>query len=97
MLAAGWVDEARQLSACVPGDAPAWKATGYGIMRSVAEGAVSLERGRESAIIETRQYAKRQRTWFRNQLKGERVTQLDPERPESARVADRWWLGDEEA
>ncbi len=96
MLAAGWVDEARHLSALVPGDAPAWKATGYGIMRSVAEGATSLERGRESAIIETRQYAKRQRTWFRNQLKGERVTRLDPERPDSARVADRWWLGDEE-
>ncbi len=96
MLAAGWVDEARRLSAHVPGEAPAWKATGYGIMRSVAAGALSRERARELAIVETRQYAKRQRTWFRNQLKDEQVTPLDPGQADAARVADHWWYGDEE-
>ena len=96
MLAAGWVDEARRLAAHVAAGAPAWKATGYGMVRSVAEGKRSVEEARAAVIVETRQYAKRQRTWFRHQLKGERVTHLDPERSDWLRVADRWWRGDEE-
>ena len=39
-------------------------------------------------LIETRQYAKRQRTWFRHQLPADRVTRLDPRSPRlGARVA----------
>lgn len=97
MLVAGWVAEARQLAGQVPGSAPAWKASGYGVMRRVAEGAESLAHGRELVIIETRQYAKRQRTWFRHQLKGESVTTLDPGQADWQVAADRWWRGDEEA
>ena len=36
----------------------------------------------ERVIIETRQYAKRQRTWFRHQLAGDDVTRLDPRDPD---------------
>jgi tRNA A37 N6-isopentenylltransferase MiaA len=43
-------------------------------------------------VISTRQYAKRQETWFRHQLTGERIT-LDATRgPEelAAEIADLW-------
>ncbi|MGI8509419.1 MAG: tRNA (adenosine(37)-N6)-dimethylallyltransferase [Gemmatimonadaceae bacterium] len=68
MLGAGWLVEVGQLMATVPADAIAWKACGYRIMRGHLKGEYSLDYARERAIIETRQYAKRQRTWFRHQL-----------------------------
>lgn len=68
MLAAGWLAEVAGLMATVPHDAIAWKASGYRAMRGHVEGEYSLDHARSRAIIETRQYAKRQRTWFRHQL-----------------------------
>lgn len=68
MLERGWLDEVRSLMESVPRDAIAWKASGYRVMRRHLEGEYSLDHARERAIIETRQYAKRQRTWFRHQL-----------------------------
>jgi tRNA dimethylallyltransferase len=91
MIAAGWLDEVNSLSASVPDDAPAWKASGYRTMRSVAQGEVDLSWARDRIIIETRQYAKRQRTWFRHQLTGHAVTRLDPTDPEAEAIAQRWW------
>lgn len=68
MLAAGWVAEVEELMRTVPRDAIAWKACGYRNLRGYIEGKYSLDYARERAIIETRQYAKRQRTWYRHQL-----------------------------
>lgn len=68
MLENGWLDEVASLLERVPRDAIAWKASGYRVMRAHLEGECSLDDARERAIIETRQYAKRQRTWFRHQL-----------------------------
>lgn len=68
MLAAGWLAEIADLMRSVPPDAIAWKACGYRMMRAHLEGQCSLEHARERTVIETRQYAKRQRTWFRHQL-----------------------------
>ena len=68
MLENGWLDEVASLMQSVPADAIAWKASGYRVMRRHLEGEYSLDHARERAIIETRQYAKRQRTWFRHQL-----------------------------
>jgi len=68
MLEHGWLDEVRLLMQSVPHEAIAWKASGYRVMRQHLEGACSLDYARERTIIETRQYAKRQRTWFRHQL-----------------------------
>ena len=68
MLENGWLDEVASLLERVPRDAIAWKASGYRVMRAHLEGEYSLDHARERAIIETRQYAKRQRTWFRHQL-----------------------------
>lgn len=91
MLESGWVDEVRSLMAHVPPDAPAWKASGYRVVRELAEGSVSLSSAREKIIIETRQYAKRQRTWFRHQLAAGSVTHVDPDEPESGAIVERWW------
>lgn len=68
MLEDGWLNEVADLMKSVPRDAIAWKASGYRVMRGHLEGEYTLNQARERAIIETRQYAKRQRTWFRHQL-----------------------------
>lgn len=91
MVAAGWVDEVRALAARVPAEAPAWKASGYGVLRAHVEGALALEAAVERVVIETRQYAKRQRTWFRHQLPADRVTVLDPGAPGAFAKALAWW------
>ncbi len=91
MLEKGWVDEARVLDSSISSDAAAWKASGYEVMRDVARGAEQLATARARIIIETRQYAKRQRTWFRNQLPPERVVKVDPESPGGDLLVEQWW------
>jgi tRNA dimethylallyltransferase len=91
MLASGWIDEIEQLSRKVPADAPAWKASGYLVMRQHVEGALDLSTAKERVIIETRQYAKRQRTWFRHQLPPAAVTHLNPEDSQARAVVREWW------
>jgi tRNA dimethylallyltransferase len=93
MLAAGWLDEVKQLRSAVPDDAPAWKSSGYRALRDVVDGLLSLDEARERILIETRQYAKRQRTWFRHQLPENRTTRLDPERADAAAVVEQWFEG----
>lgn len=91
MLNAGWIDEVNSLMGHVPHDAPAWKASGYGVVRSLAEGAIDLSSARARIIIETRQYAKRQRTWLRHQLDAASVTRVDPDNPDFEATVERWW------
>ena len=91
MIADGWADEVSDLSRKVPADAPAWKASGYSVMRKHIEGEFDLSSARERVIIETRQYAKRQRTWFRHQLPPAAVTYVNPENPRAREVAREWW------
>jgi tRNA dimethylallyltransferase len=95
MIRVGWLDEVRRLAASVPHDAPAWKASGYRAMRDVVEGTMELERGKELVLYETRQYAKRQRTWFRHQLPRGRVTELGPRSVDWQEWATRWFEGRE--
>jgi tRNA dimethylallyltransferase len=47
------------------GDEKPFEALGYKQALLHLRGALTLEQAVESTIIETRQYAKRQRTWFR--------------------------------
>lgn len=91
MIAQGWLDEVRSLDTRIPEDAPAWNSSGYRVMRSVARGGLDLSEARERIIIETRQYAKRQRTWYRHQLGDAPVTRVDPDDPDSQAVIQRWW------
>jgi tRNA dimethylallyltransferase len=51
-----------------------------------------------AVLVSTRQYAKRQRTWFRNQLDDEpAVLRLDPRAPDSTARAEQWFLGRDDA
>ena len=95
MLEAGWANEVRELNRSVPPDAPAWKASGYSVMREHIEGRLDLSSARQRIIIETRQYAKRQRTWFRHQLPPAAVTVVNPEDSRARAVVREWWEGAE--
>jgi tRNA dimethylallyltransferase len=89
MLAGGWLDEVKRLRT-VPDDAPAWKASGYRTLRDVVDGLVSLDEARERILIETRQYAKRQRTWFRHQLPELATTRVNPAQDDVDQVVGQW-------
>jgi tRNA dimethylallyltransferase len=91
MFAAGWLDETRRLMERVAGDAPAWSATGYGALRRVVRGEWSVEQAREAILVDTRRYARRQRTWFRHQLDEAKVVRLDPTAPDALDRARTWW------
>lgn len=93
MLERGWPDEVRRLIETVPADAPAWKATGYRVLREYVEGKVDRDAAVARVVIETRQYAKRQRTWFRHQLEPDRVQRLVPEASGWQEKVDRWIAG----
>jgi tRNA dimethylallyltransferase len=91
MLEQGWAEEVRDLIQAVPPDAPAWKASGYSVMREYVDGALDLSSARQRIIIETRQYAKRQRTWFRHQLAPAAVTLVNPDDSRSREIVREWW------
>jgi tRNA dimethylallyltransferase len=91
MLEAGWEREVEELVRTVPADAPAWNGTGYRWIRAT----VMRESSRDDALArvrtDTRQYAKRQRTWFRHQLPEAHVTRIDPGAPDAGEQTMRWW------
>lgn len=93
MMAAGWAEEVRSLMRVVDPSAPAWKASGYRLVRDLVEDRVSASAAREQVIIETRQYAKRQRTWFRHQLAAESVIRVNPDDRNSEALVNAWWEG----
>ena len=94
MFRAGWEDEVRELSRSVSPAAPAWKASGYEWVRELVAGRVEREHARKRIVIQTRQYAKRQRTWFRHQLPPDRTTRVSPDDEGFDRIAERWWKGE---
>jgi tRNA dimethylallyltransferase len=91
MVRAGWEDEVRELMQTVPEDAPAWNATGYHTMRERVRGTLTRDAMLSRIIVETRQYAKRQRTWFRHQLPAEHVTRIDSADEGAIDTAIHWW------
>ncbi|MCC6242375.1 MAG: tRNA (adenosine(37)-N6)-dimethylallyltransferase MiaA [Gemmatimonadaceae bacterium] len=96
MVRAGWLDETRALLETVAPDAPAWSASGYQVMRSAARGEYSIDAAIERVTIETRQYAKRQRTWCRHQIPVGEVTWLDGTAADAMARAIAWWDTDTE-
>jgi tRNA dimethylallyltransferase len=95
MLQRGWVAEVRRLARHIPVTAPAWKATGYETLRRYVAGGSDgdVSKARAEVITATRQYAKRQRTWFRHQLRGD-MQRLDPNESNALdRVFDWWHAG----
>lgn len=86
----GWLDEVHRLMQTVPAAAPAWKSTGYDAVRRLARGEMTRAEAGEAILVHTRQYAKRQRTWFRHQLPPDAVTMLDPLAADWRTVVSRW-------
>ncbi|HYW51554.1 MAG TPA: tRNA (adenosine(37)-N6)-dimethylallyltransferase MiaA [Gemmatimonadaceae bacterium] len=91
MLAAGWEAEVATLAREVPIDAPAWNACGYANLHAAMLGTMSRSDAIERTVIDTRQYAKRQRTWFRHQLPADRTTSLDPAAADAMSRAAGWF------
>jgi tRNA dimethylallyltransferase len=91
MLAHGWLDEVSRLRTVVPAEAPAWLATGYAEVVAHANGQLTFDAMRTRVTIRTRQYAKRQRTWFRHQLNSAQVTRIAPDAANDMDLAWRWW------
>ena len=68
MLEGGAIDEARALRDQFRPDLPSSKAIGAAELMAHLDGTLSLEETADRIIIATRQYAKRQRTWFRARM-----------------------------
>ncbi|PYO63560.1 MAG: hypothetical protein DMD70_03590, partial [Gemmatimonadetes bacterium] len=85
MLAVGLVDEIRRLLAAgVPPHAPGLDAVGYREVAAMLAGQLPERELREAIVVATRRYAKRQETWFRNQLRREQGA--------GSRTAELWML-----
>jgi tRNA dimethylallyltransferase len=74
MVANGAVEEVRALrDGGLSADLPAVRALGVPQLTAHLAGQLTLDQAIEQAIIQTRQYAKRQMTWFRHQMPDWRV------------------------
>ena len=69
MLKAGLLDEARDNAHSWHVDLPSAKAIGAAEIVDHVRGGTTLEEVREAVVIQSRQYAKRQRNWFRGRMK----------------------------
>jgi len=94
MLAAGLVDEVRRaLSRGIPADAPGLDGIGYREVVAMLEGSLPEPLLRDAILASTRQYAKRQDTWFRNQLRESQVWTInatDSAAVIADRILERW-------
>jgi tRNA dimethylallyltransferase len=94
MLRAGWVDEVRQLlQAGVAPDAAGLDGVGYRDVIAHLQGAITEHELADAITASTRQYAKRQETWFRHQLIGHPVITLDGTDPPNVlarRIVELW-------
>jgi len=94
MLAAGLVDEVRRaLDRGIPADAPGLDGIGYREVVAMLEGSLPEPLLRDAILASTRQYAKRQDTWFRNQLRESQVWTMnatDSPVVIAERILERW-------
>ncbi|MFN2570120.1 MAG: tRNA (adenosine(37)-N6)-dimethylallyltransferase MiaA [Gemmatimonadales bacterium] len=94
MLNEGLVAEVQRILASgVPPEAPGLDGVGYREVVSMLHDQLPEPALRDAVLISTRRYAKRQETWFRNQLRSGQVWMLDAtETPEllAQRILERW-------
>jgi len=85
MIETGALEEVRALSARgLTSSLPAMKAIGVAELTAVIEGHMSLDDAIARAQLRTRRYAKRQMTWFRNQMASwSAIERPDPSQTES--------------
>ncbi len=69
MVRTGALDEVAAMRDRYDPSLPAFKAIGVPELMSYLDGEMTLDEARERATISTRQFAKRQRTWFRARMK----------------------------
>jgi len=72
MMADGWLEEIHELAKTVPLEAPAWQSLGYRELLCAKDG-IQVRGVLEEVKRKTRNYAKRQLTWFRWQVKSTEV------------------------
>ena len=78
MLNNGAIDEVKNfLNLEYPSTLPVSKSIGVCEIKNYLHGLIDFKTLSDQIIIKTRQYAKRQNTWFRNQLKNELVTVIN--------------------
>ncbi len=65
MMAIGWIEEVQYLQAKYGNDLPLMQTLGYKEMQQYLAGKLSRSEATEQTVLHTRQFAKRQRTWFR--------------------------------
>ncbi|MEW6497714.1 MAG: tRNA (adenosine(37)-N6)-dimethylallyltransferase MiaA [Cyanobacteriota bacterium] len=65
MLAVGWEAEVKALCEKYGTDLPLLDTLGYREMKQYLSGEISLSQAKDLTVLHTRQFAKRQRTWFR--------------------------------
>jgi tRNA dimethylallyltransferase len=65
MIAAGWEAEVKALCQKYGTDLSLLDTLGYREMKQYLAGEISLAQAKELTVLHTRQFAKRQRTWFR--------------------------------
>ena len=70
MLAAGALEEARAVWPHYDPSLPAHRAIGAPELIALLEGKMTRDEARDRAVTATRQFAKRQRTWFRSKMQG---------------------------
>ena len=94
MLAAGLVDEVRRaLDRGIAADAPGLDGIGYREVVAMLQGSLPEPLVRDAILAATRQYAKRQDTWFRNQLRELQVWTInatDAPALIAERIRERW-------
>lgn len=94
MLAAGLVAEVRgALDRGISPDAPGLDGIGYREVVAMLQGSLPEPLVRDAILAATRQYAKRQDTWFRNQLRESQVWTLnatDSAAVIADRILERW-------
>lgn len=80
MLAAGWIDEAKNMIAHGLLQAPtAWQALGYSIIAKFLSGEIGYNEMREKIITATWQFARRQETWFKNKHPNLKIIKMPQE------------------
>ena len=85
MFAQGLIDEVERLISKYPQLATAKQAIGYKEVIAYLEGKSSLEEAKEKIIIATRQYAKRQKTWFKRIKNASKFETIAPDTVEQVR------------
>ncbi|MBT8045663.1 MAG: tRNA (adenosine(37)-N6)-dimethylallyltransferase MiaA [Pontiella sp.] len=91
MYAVGLLEEARELSQ-LELSPTALQAIGYAEAFAVLNGEFTVEEAKERTIVRTRQLAKRQMTWFRNQLNVEWINTADyPTKEKLAEAVSGFW------